>query len=102
MKVWVVDAYALLESFRIGAEELARAMNRAATAIAKAFSVGTADTLALFEPYHDWWPINDDEWLRFAGAAFRLRRYRLAWYCVRRGWRAHLASAPAFQRERIK
>jgi hypothetical protein len=76
-------------------EGLAAAARDAAVAFESAFA-GVCKT---FRP---WWPSTDDEWLHAACEALtvrrldqaqpalcRLRRWRLAAYCVRRAWRSH-------------
>lgn len=84
MEVRLAHVEAVIEGFGLQIRALASEFERAFQPL-----VDLAQTLKSIEPIHDWWPLDDDEWLRFAIGCFRRRRYRLAVYCIRRAFRAH-------------
>ncbi len=83
-----VEADRLIVAVAKLSEPLSRigeAFESAMLALAECF----APLADVIEDRHEWWPHNDDAWIRFAGEAVRSYRFRLAWSALRRAWRSH-------------
>ncbi len=103
------DAYGLFsdmaERVTESIEKIGRAFEGLAAAALDAAVVFESAFAGVCKVWGTWWPRTDDEWLRAACEALtvrrcaqaqpalcRLRRWRLAVYCVRRAWRSHCES----------